>query len=135
MRTSAGNSRRIGVVAVVTDSDVVDGVPSSPIAVCPKTLRRSLKRGYEVYIRGRLPDSRSASAWSMSIVVTRGLDGQTPASVFTAIEADAMIPLPQRQFQSVVYTIGRVAPDCHVKAFYSGVVAADGPTSQRAHRW
>ena len=36
MRTSAGNSQRIGVVAVATDSDVVDGVPSSPIAVSPK---------------------------------------------------------------------------------------------------
>jgi hypothetical protein len=50
MRTSAGNSHRIGVVAVAADSDVVDGVPSSPIAVSPKpkTLRRSLKRGYEV---------------------------------------------------------------------------------------
>jgi hypothetical protein len=48
MRTSAGNSHRIGVVAVAADSDVVDRVPSSPIAVSPKTLRRSLKRGYEV---------------------------------------------------------------------------------------
>jgi transposase len=52
----------------------------------------------------------------------RGLDGQTPASVFTAVEADALIPLPPRPFESVVYTLGRVAPDCHVqsgKAFYS----------------
>jgi hypothetical protein len=52
----------------------------------------------------------------------RGLDGRTPASVFTAVEADALIPLPGRPFESVVYTIGRVAPDCHVKsgkAFYS----------------
>jgi hypothetical protein len=52
----------------------------------------------------------------------RGLDGQTPASVFAAVEQDALIPLPGRPFESVVYTIGRVAPDCHVKsgkAFYS----------------
>jgi transposase len=52
----------------------------------------------------------------------RGLDGQTPASVFTAVEQDALIPLPPRPFESVVYTVGRVAPDCHVKsgrAFYS----------------
>jgi hypothetical protein len=48
MRTSAGNSHRVGVVAVAADSDVVDGVPSSPIAVSPITLRRSLERGYEV---------------------------------------------------------------------------------------
>ncbi len=46
----------------------------------------------------------------------RGLDGQTPASVFTALEADALIPLPPRPFEPVIYTIGRVAPDCHVKS-------------------
>ena len=52
----------------------------------------------------------------------RGLDGQTPASVFTAVERDALMPLPQRPFESVVYTVGTLAPDCHVKsgkAFYS----------------
>jgi hypothetical protein len=50
------------------------------------------------------------------------MDGQTPASVFAAIEADALIPLPPRPFESVVYTVGTLAPDCHVKsgkAFYS----------------
>jgi len=46
----------------------------------------------------------------------RGLDGQTAASVFTAIEAHALMPLPPRVFESVVYSLGRVAPDCHVKA-------------------
>jgi hypothetical protein len=46
----------------------------------------------------------------------RGLDGQTPASVFTAVEAEALIPLPPRAFESVVYSLGRVAPDCHVKS-------------------
>src|SRR5260370_715335 len=46
----------------------------------------------------------------------RGLDGQTPAAVFTAVEADALIPLPGRPFETVVYTVGRVAPDCHVKS-------------------
>jgi hypothetical protein len=52
----------------------------------------------------------------------RGLQGQTPASVFAAVEADALIALPQRPFESVVYTVGTLAPDCHVKsgkAFYS----------------
>ena len=52
----------------------------------------------------------------------RGLDGQTPAAVFAAIERDALIPLPPRPFESVVYTIGTLAADCHVrsgKAFYS----------------
>jgi transposase len=46
----------------------------------------------------------------------RGLDGQTPAAVFTAIEAQALMPLPPRAFESVVYSLGRVAPDCHVKS-------------------
>ncbi|MDT5142059.1 MAG: hypothetical protein QOI79_1396 [Mycobacterium sp.] len=46
----------------------------------------------------------------------RGLDGQTPAAVFTAIEAQALMPLPPRPFESVVYSLGRVAPDCHVKS-------------------
>lgn len=52
----------------------------------------------------------------------RSLDGQTPASVFTAVERDALIALPQRRFESVTYTVGTLAPDCHVKsgkAFYS----------------
>jgi transposase len=46
----------------------------------------------------------------------RGLDGQTPASVFAAVERSALMPLPPRPFESVGYTIGRVAPDCHVKS-------------------
>jgi transposase len=46
----------------------------------------------------------------------RGLDGQTPESVFTALERDALIALPPRPFESVVYSAGRVAPDCHVKS-------------------
>jgi transposase len=46
----------------------------------------------------------------------RGLDGQTPASVFAALERDVLMPLPPRPFESVVYSVGRVAPDCHVKS-------------------
>jgi hypothetical protein len=46
----------------------------------------------------------------------RGLDGQTPASLFAAMEAQALMPLPPRVFESVVYSLGRVAPDCHVKS-------------------
>jgi transposase len=52
----------------------------------------------------------------------RGLDGATPASVFTAVEADALMALPPRPFESVIYTVGTLAPDCHIKsgkAFYS----------------
>lgn len=46
----------------------------------------------------------------------RGIDGQTPASLFTAVERDALMPLPPRPFEEVSYTLGRVAPDCHVKS-------------------
>lgn len=46
----------------------------------------------------------------------RGIDGQSPASLFDAVERDALIPLPPRSFESVTYTLGKVAPDCHVKS-------------------
>ena len=46
----------------------------------------------------------------------RGIDGRTPAAVFAAVEADALMSLPPRPFESVVYSVGRVAPDCHVKS-------------------
>ena len=36
--------------------------------------------------------------------------------MFAAVEADALMPLPPRPFESVVYSVGRVAPDCHVKS-------------------
>lgn len=52
----------------------------------------------------------------------RGLDGATPISVFEAIEAGALNALPPRPFESVLYTVGKVGSDCHVKsgkAFYS----------------
>jgi transposase len=46
----------------------------------------------------------------------RGIDGQMPVSLFTAVERDALMPLPPRPFEAVTYTLGRVAPDCHVKS-------------------
>lgn len=46
----------------------------------------------------------------------RGLDGATPTSVFDAIEKHTLTALPPRPFESVVYTVGVVAPDCHVKS-------------------
>ena len=39
-----------------------------------------------------------------------------PDSVFAALERDALMPLRPDLFQAVAYTIGRVAPDCHVKS-------------------
>jgi hypothetical protein len=66
-----------------------------------------------------------ALRWAIEVYAVhkhRGMDGQTPASVFEAVERDALMPLPPRAFESVVYTVGTLAPDCHVKsgkAFYS----------------
>ena len=66
-----------------------------------------------------------ALRWATEVYGThkhRGLDGQTPASVFAAVERDALIALPQRPFESVLYTLGRLGTDCHVKsgkAFHS----------------
>jgi transposase len=68
---------------------------------------------------------REALRWSVEVYgghKHRGLDGATPAAVFDAIEREALIPLPRRPFEPVVYTVGTVAPDCHVRsgrAFYS----------------
>jgi hypothetical protein len=68
---------------------------------------------------GSLPQMRGdALRWSTEVYGAhkhRGLDGQTPRSVFTAIERDAQIPLPPRPFESVTYTIGKVAPDCQIQ--------------------
>jgi transposase len=75
---------------------------------------------------GSLPEMQAEGLrWATDVYGVhkhRGLDGATPASVFAAVERDALIPLPPRPFESVVYTLGTLAPDCHVKsgkAFYS----------------
>lgn len=69
---------------------------------------------------GSLPQMQAeALRWSTEVYGRhkhRGLDGQTPASVFTALERDVLIPLPPRPFESIAYGLGRVAPDCHVKS-------------------
>lgn len=75
----------------------------------------------------------------------RGLDGATPTSVFDTVERDALMPLPRRQSEPVVYTVGTVGPDCHDKsgkAFYSapwrllgqrGTIRAAGDVVQIFH--
>lgn len=68
---------------------------------------------------------RDGLRWSVEVYGThkhRGLDGASPATIFNAVEREALMPLPRRPFEPVVYTVGTVAPDCHVKsgkAFYS----------------
>ena len=68
---------------------------------------------------------REGLRWSVEVYAThkhRGLDSATPATVFNAVERETLMPLPRRPFEPVVYTVGTVAPDCHVRsgrAFYS----------------
>lgn len=60
-----------------------------------------------------------AVRWSVEVYGVhkhRGLEGRTPSSVFEAVERDALVPLPRRPFESVVYSVGTLAPDCHVKS-------------------
>jgi len=52
----------------------------------------------------------------------RGLDGATPASVFDAVERQALKPLPRNDFVLTSWSTGKVGPDVHVKvgtALYS----------------
>ncbi|MDJ0420913.1 Mu transposase domain-containing protein, partial [Rhodococcus opacus] len=46
----------------------------------------------------------------------RGLDGAQPTAVFDAVEKRRLTELPPRPFEPVLYQVGKVAPDCHVKA-------------------
>jgi hypothetical protein len=52
----------------------------------------------------------------------RGLDGAAPITVFQAVEAKALSPLPRAPFTLAVWSRGKVGPDIHVKvgrALYS----------------
>ncbi len=46
----------------------------------------------------------------------RPLDGASPISVFAAIESEALIVLPRKDFVLADWTTGTVGPDIHVKA-------------------
>jgi transposase len=45
----------------------------------------------------------------------RGLEGAAPLSVFTALEAQALAPLPRTPFELASWSCPRVGPDCHAK--------------------
>ena len=52
----------------------------------------------------------------------RSLEGAAPLSVFTAIEAPALAPLPSAPFELATWSRPKVGPDCHVRvgpALYS----------------
>jgi transposase len=60
---------------------------------------------------------RAAVAWCLSVAGARRLrcePGGTVAEMFARDEAPALGELPARPFEVSTWTIGRVAPDCHV---------------------
>jgi hypothetical protein len=59
-----------------------------------------------------------ALAWCRDVAAQRAcrsLDGATPWSVFTAVEAAALGALPLRPFQLASWSRPKVGPDIHVK--------------------
>lgn len=44
----------------------------------------------------------------------RPLDGASPLSVFDAVEAEALIPLPRTEFVLADWSTGKVGPDIHL---------------------
>lgn len=60
-----------------------------------------------------------ALRWSVEVAGARScrpLEGAAPASVFTALEAPALAPLPRDPFVLAHWSRGKVGPDIHVKA-------------------
>ncbi|MFC1421557.1 IS21 family transposase [Streptacidiphilus cavernicola] len=59
-----------------------------------------------------------ASAWSRETAgrrQCRPLDGASPAAVFEAVEAQALLPLPDKPFVLARWSQAQVGPDIHVK--------------------
>jgi hypothetical protein len=73
--------------------------------------------------RGRtftsLTDMQTAAVrWCLDVAgqrPCRPLDGAAPAAVFTAIEAPALLPLPNAPFELAAWSRPRVGPDIHIK--------------------
>jgi hypothetical protein len=60
----------------------------------------------------------AAVVWCVQVAGVRahsGLDGARPGSVFAAVEAPALIPLPRNRFTVATWSTGKVGPDIHVK--------------------
>ena len=68
---------------------------------------------------------RGALEWCTNVAGVRhhrSMEGASPLSVFTALEAPARIALPAMTFEIATWSYPKVAPDCHVKvgkALYS----------------
>lgn len=67
----------------------------------------------------------AAEVWCWEVAAQRccrPLAGATPRSVFAALEAEHLLPLPARPFEPATWSQAKVAPDCHISvagALYS----------------
>jgi len=71
-------------------------------------------RNYESIIEWR----EKALLWCSDVAGQRScrpIDGAKPAALFAAIEAGALVALPQRPFELATWSSAKVHPDCHVK--------------------
>ena len=86
-------------------------------------VRDSLWRGRQFASVAQM--QTAAVEWCLKVAgqrACRPLDGAAPATVFQAVEADALQPLPARAFVLATWSTGKVGPDIHVKvgkALYS----------------
>ena len=80
-------------------------------------VRDSFWRGREFTSLTQMQDA--ALTWCTEVYGRhehRGLDGARPSVVFEAVEKDTLTALPPRRFEPVLYQVGKVAQDSHVKA-------------------
>jgi transposase len=65
------------------------------------------------------PDMQAAAIrWCTDVAgrrAHRGIDGAAPLTVFTAVEAAALSPLPRAPFELACWSTPKVGPDCHIK--------------------
>ena len=86
-------------------------------------VRDSFWRGREFTTLAQM--QAAAVAWSRDVAGARAcrpLDGAAPATVFAAVEAQTLQPLPRRVFELATWSTCTVGPDIHVKvgkALYS----------------
>jgi transposase len=79
-------------------------------------VRDSFWRGRDFTAVEAMQDA--AIGWCLQVAAQRahrGLDGASPASVFAAVEAGALGPLPSTPFTLATWSTGKVAPDIHIK--------------------
>lgn len=79
-------------------------------------VRDSLWRGRQW--RDEAHMQADALAWCMKVAGRRhhrSLEGAEPLVVFSAVEAEALIPLPPTDFELAGWSTPKVGPDCHIR--------------------